>query len=42
MGLHKQGFLIDELGSGSVNVMRQIKRAMDPNNIMNPGKIFAF
>jgi D-lactate dehydrogenase (cytochrome) len=41
VGLHKQGFLIDELGEASVNVMRQIKQAMDPHNIMNPGKIFS-
>ncbi|PLC49101.1 2-hydroxy-acid oxidase [Pollutimonas subterranea] len=41
IGLHKQGFLIDELGSASVNVMRQIKQALDPRNIMNPGKIFS-
>jgi len=24
-----------------VDLMRQIKRALDPKNIMNPGKIFA-
>lgn len=41
IGLHKQGFLIDELGAGSVDVMRQIKRSLDPRNIMNPGKIFS-
>lgn len=41
VGLHKQGFLLDELGSAPVNVMRQIKHALDPNNIMNPGKIFS-
>lgn len=42
VGLHKQGFLVDELGMSSVNVMRQIKHAIDPHNIMNPGKVFAF
>ncbi|HSI55905.1 MAG TPA: FAD-linked oxidase C-terminal domain-containing protein [Ideonella sp.] len=41
IGLHKQGFLLDEAGAGSVEMMRQIKRALDPNNILNPGKIFA-
>jgi len=41
IGLHKQGFLIDEAGAGGVEMMRQIKRALDPNNILNPGKIFA-
>jgi D-lactate dehydrogenase (cytochrome) len=36
------GFLVDEAGAGAVEMMRQIKRALDPKNIMNPGKIFAF
>lgn len=42
IGLHKQGFLIDETGGGAVDMMRSIKRALDPKNIMNPGKIFAW
>ena len=42
VGLHKQGFLLDELGAAPVELMRQIKHAMDPHNLMNPGKIFAF
>ncbi len=41
IGLHKQGFLIDEAGAGAVQMMRTLKRALDPKNIMNPGKIFA-
>ena len=41
IGLHKMGFLVDEAGVGAVDLMRQIKRALDPQNIMNPGKIFA-
>lgn len=41
IGLHKQGFLVDETGEGAVAMMRSIKRALDPRNIMNPGKIFA-
>jgi D-lactate dehydrogenase (cytochrome) len=41
IGLHKQGFLIDEAGAGAVALMRSIKQALDPQNIMNPGKIFA-
>ena len=40
IGLHKQGFLIDEAGAGTVAMMRTLKRALDPKNIMNPGKIF--
>ena len=42
IGLHKMGFLVDEAGAGAVAMMRQLKRALDPKNIMNPGKIFAF
>ena len=41
VGLHKQGFLIDETGVGAVDVMRTLKRALDPKNILNPGKIFS-
>jgi D-lactate dehydrogenase (cytochrome) len=41
IGLHKMGFLVDEAGAGAVDVMRSLKRALDPQNIMNPGKIFA-
>jgi D-lactate dehydrogenase (cytochrome) len=41
IGLHKQGFLVDETGAGSVEIMRTLKRALDPKNILNPGKIFA-
>jgi D-lactate dehydrogenase (cytochrome) len=40
VGLHKMGFLLTETGSGSVDMMRAIKRALDPHNILNPGKIF--
>jgi D-lactate dehydrogenase (cytochrome) len=41
IGLHKMDFLLDEAGPGGVALMRDIKRALDPHNIMNPGKIFA-
>ena len=40
VGLHKMGFLVDETGTGAVDMMRTIKRALDPQNILNPGKIF--
>lgn len=39
IGQGKQAFLPRELGE-AVDVMRQIKRALDPDNIFNPGKIF--
>ena len=41
VGLHKMDFLVTEAGAGAVDMMRTIKRALDPDNIMNPGKIFA-
>jgi len=40
VGLHKMDFLVAETGSGAVDMMRAIKRALDPQNILNPGKIF--
>ena len=40
VGLHKMDFLLTEAGSGSIDMMRAIKRALDPHNILNPGKIF--
>jgi D-lactate dehydrogenase (cytochrome) len=41
IGLHKMEFLRTETGEGAVDMMRTIKRALDPHNIMNPGKIFS-
>ena len=40
VGLHKMGYLLDETGPAAVGLMREIKRALDPKDIMNPGKIF--
>ena len=40
VGLHKMDFLLTETGTGAVDMMRTIKRALDPKNILNPGKIF--
>jgi D-lactate dehydrogenase (cytochrome) len=42
VGLHKMDFLLTEAGVGAVAMMRSIKHALDPHNIMNPGKIFAW
>jgi D-lactate dehydrogenase (cytochrome) len=33
-------FLVAEAGAGAIGMMRAIKLALDPHNIMNPGKIF--
>ena len=40
IGLHKMTFLREEAGDGAIAMMRAIKRALDPLDIMNPGKIF--
>jgi D-lactate dehydrogenase (cytochrome) len=40
IGQGKQSLLPGELG-GAVHLMRQIKRTLDPDNILNPGKIFS-
>ena len=42
IGLHKMDFLIDEAGQGAVDMMRTIKQALDPHNLMNPGKILSW
>ncbi len=42
IGLHKMAFLVDEAGPAAVAMMRSVKQALDPDNIMNPGKIFAW
>jgi D-lactate dehydrogenase (cytochrome) len=39
IGMGKQRHLIDELGD-AVDMMRLIKRAIDPKDLFNPGKIF--
>ena len=39
VGLHKMDFLVQEHGENAIDAMRAIKHALDPKNIMNPGKI---
>ena len=40
IGLGKQDWLVEELGD-AVETMRMIKRALDPKDLFNPGKIFS-
>jgi D-lactate dehydrogenase (cytochrome) len=42
VGLHKVRYLEEEHGAATVEVMRRIKRALDPHNIFNPGKVVDF
>ncbi|MHA1379421.1 MAG: FAD-binding oxidoreductase [Candidatus Helarchaeota archaeon] len=39
IGLWKQAFLKQEFGKETIEAMKMIKRAFDPNNILNPGKM---
>jgi glycolate oxidase len=41
IGYVKAPYLDMALGSETVEMMRRIKRALDPNGILNPGKMFA-
>lgn len=40
IGRGKQGYLEREHGPNAVETMRTIKRALDPNDTLNPGKVF--
>jgi len=40
VGLAKKAFLPRAIGDASLGVMKQLKRALDPDGILNPGKIF--
>lgn len=40
IGLAKARFLVNELGQDGLEVMASIKKALDPDNLFNPGKIF--
>jgi len=39
VGLGKKKFLVEELGEGTVELMRTVKKAIDPDNLFNPGKV---
>ncbi len=38
IGLAKQRFMVDEVGEGTINYMKSIKRGVDPKNLLNPHK----
>jgi len=39
VGYGKIMYLKEQFGEGGIDMMKQIKKGMDPNNIMNPGKV---
>jgi hypothetical protein len=39
VGIGKKEYLVEELGEGTVEFMRTIKKAVDPLGILNPGKV---
>lgn len=41
VGMAKMNYLQLRVGTGGIDIMQRIKEAFDPNNIMNPGKMFA-
>ncbi len=40
IGLAKKEYLKEFVGPGQIAIMQGIKRMLDPNNILNPGKMF--
>jgi glycolate oxidase len=38
--LAKKPFLPKAIGDASLALMRRLKRTLDPDNLLNPGKIF--
>ncbi|KHJ95393.1 FAD linked oxidase protein [Oesophagostomum dentatum] len=41
IGVGKINYLKEEFGPTGLHVMKTIKQALDPKNILNPGKVFA-
>ena len=39
IGIGKKQLLIEEFGPAGINAMKSIKQALDPLNILNPGKV---
>jgi glycolate oxidase len=39
IGIAKAGFMVNEVGQSSIDFSRTMKKSIDPNSILNPGKI---
>nr|AQZ26747.1 lactate dehydrogenase [Aurelia sp. 1 GW-2014] len=42
IGIGKMKLLKEELGDNTINVMKSIKKALDPKNLLNPGKVLDY
>ncbi|KAG6831366.1 hypothetical protein H0H87_005377 [Tephrocybe sp. NHM501043] len=42
VGVGKKVYLVEELGEGTVELMKTVKRAIDPLGLFNPGKVAPF
>jgi len=42
VGYGKIKYLADQYGPGAVHMMELVKESLDPNNILNPGKVVAY
>lgn len=40
VGIGKREFLNEELGNGTVQLMKRIKKMLDPHGLFNPGKLY--
>ncbi|KAK7001546.1 FAD-binding protein [Favolaschia claudopus] len=40
VGIGKREFLVEELGAGTVGLMKAVKKTIDPLGLMNPGKLY--
>ncbi|VUC31183.1 unnamed protein product, partial [Clonostachys rosea] len=40
IGIGKKTYLVDELGPETIHLMKEVKQALDPRWILNPGKVF--
>ncbi|KIK50778.1 hypothetical protein GYMLUDRAFT_209035 [Collybiopsis luxurians FD-317 M1] len=40
VGIGKKEYLVEELGEGTVELMKTVKKAIDPLGLLNPGKLY--
>jgi glycolate oxidase len=40
IGLEKKPFLVNQIGRETLGLLRTLKGALDPANLLNPGKMF--